>query len=231
MILRIIIIFFCAEIYAVPLSAMQMSYKKIELRKQELRTASQLTLKEKALVSLMRIHGLGCMQLLNKPIDLVNFNNSYVAQCRYEIEGYANIRYPLYVPKDPPAAAPLSKVITSAHEKKRFDILQIIVEKYYASMDWPVLCLLAGSYYTDACKILLSLDYINANCVDHHLRTPLMNAAMNGKTDNVKLLLERPDVDLTCKNRCGADALKLAQENKHVEVVILLENAKKKYER
>ena len=230
--LLLLTIIFCV----IPFHAMQMPPRKIILRTTELRSAGQLMLKERALISLMPICGIECMRLLNAPVDLINFNTEYVAQCCSEIEDYANMRYPKYVPKDPPAAAPLHKVITSAHEKKRFDILQIIVEKYYAPIQWPALCLLARAGYADACSILLDLSYTDANCVDHMARTPLMNAALYGQEDVVALLLERNDIDLLYKGRCNKDACQLAkdawqsvkeerQKNKYKSIILLLENS------
>ena len=224
MMLRFLIIFFCAEIYASS-SAMQVLHKKIELRKSELRSAHQLTLKEKALISLMRVHGIECTKFLNTPVDLIYFNYAHVAQCCREIEDYATIRYPDYVPKDPPAAAPLSMIVHQAYEKKRHDILRIIVEHYYATRQWPALCLLARGGYIEACKILLSLNYVNVNCVDHMLRTPLMNAALNGKADIVELLLKRKDIDILHQDRCNKNAQRLASEHRQNEIVIMLENA------
>lgn len=217
---------------------MQIPYKKLMLKKPEVRSAGQ--------VALSSLHDCIFLNLLAKhssyylhdvfrknhtatTIDLLNWWDTYIQQCLQEIEMDYGIKQTSQKlsqvqQNNPPSAQPLKAFIEKARGKKRYDLIALLGERYYALNQWPALCLLAHSGYLDACRVLCS-GYIEINCRDHTLKTPLMRAAQTGKTDVVKFLINFPHIDLSCQTRCNEDALKLAQNNNHHEIVKMLEEA------
>ena len=96
-------------------------------------------------------------------------------------------------------------------------------------------CLLAGSY-TDTIKLLLKYIDINQQSTMNEGNTPLMEICMDcygcmlshtldpeGSNNNMQLLLDHPDIDISIKNNEGKTALMMAQDNDDIVKVKLIE--------
>ena len=221
------------------LLCMQMPYRRIYLPKPEFRSAQKIavsSLREHIILYLVAKHGSHYLHEVCTKIPtattkpLLDWWDTYIRKCREEIEADSEIKETIrslpYVQKNHPLPAqPLDAFINLAYEKKRFDLITVIGERYYTERsEWPALCLLSAAGYLKSCQRLCS-GYVEINCRDHHRKTPLMEAAQKGKKEVVAFLLTQDDVDLSCKTICEKDALKLAQENNQSEIVTMLKNA------
>lgn len=148
------------------------------------------------------------------PKDLKEDAIKYYCTCFHEIDACLGKRYPTshYFLHEPPAQ-PINKIIMLAHAKKRFDLVKIVMEYYYANHKWPAITLLAGAGYFDSVKILLECgDQVNHR--DFLLRTPLMCAARNNQLEVIHELLKH-NPDTTLIDACNLNALQHAREKMH----------------
>lgn len=167
------------------------------------------------------------------------YNNCYASSCA-EIDGMLQKKYPELL-LHAPAAQPIDKIVNELYQKKRFDLLKVINERYYARLKWPAITLLASAGHLTAVKILLATGIDTINDRDLYLRTPLICAARNGHPEVVEYLIEN-GANLDCIDLCNKyDAIKYAQERiriscnaaepvkeKNREVLDLLVRAKQK---
>ena len=76
--------------------------------------------------------------------------------------------------------------------------------------------------HVDVVRLLLGLEGVDMNAVDHMGRTPVMAACGRGHLPVVKLLARHPDVDLERKNLHGGNALMFAAAHGRFAVVKFL---------
>ncbi len=141
--------------------------------------------------------------------DLKSDSREYYKLCCHEIDQMLEQRYPDSLPKSPPAQ-PLHKLINEIFKKRRFELLAIVNQRYYAQLKWPAITLLASAGYTIALKVLLD-EGADINARDLLKYTAAGRAAKNGKLETVKLLIQR-GADLTCIDVCQKTAAQHAAD-------------------
>ena len=233
---------FAFLLYAPGVSAMRLVLPKVDIKKPiikkpEIKCFTVLSLKQICFAYGIQKYGKSFIQKFeeyanNKKIKVTidikeDANRYYYQPLCFEIDQMLNRPYPAQL-FHAPAAQPLNKlveVVEEMHQKKRFELLAIINERYYAKLKWPAITLLAGAGYCNTVKILLDAG-ADINDRDLLLRTPLICAAKTGKADVVQLLIER-NADLDCIDACKYAAAKHAAEHKHESILDLI-HAKKK---
>jgi ankyrin repeat protein len=108
------------------------------------------------------------------------------------------------------------------HQKS--EELAILVFENHADIETPTfsgtpLCVAAGRWASLSTWLVEHGANVNATC--RLKSTPLMNAAAHGNLEVVNLLLTR-GADVLAKSDSGETALRVAQQNKHAEVVSAL---------
>ena len=200
----------------------RVTIKKPSITVPELKDYRVLTLKEICFATGIKRCGVDFITQMqgvsHRPLkitaDLQRDANGYLTSCFYQIDTLIGKRYPsgVYFVHEP-AAQPLNKVVLCAHARKRFDVLKVVMDYYYAKNKWPAITLLAGAGYYESVKILLECnDLINRR--DFLLRTPLMCAARNNHLEIVHLLVER-NADISLVDACNLNAVQHAREKKH----------------
>jgi len=100
---------------------------------------------------------------------------------------------------------------------------------YIACCGWtPFYSDACANGYTEIVKLLLNDNRVDINKANNDGKTPFHGACYYGKTEVVKYLLESGrEIDIKKKDKDGKSALDYARQERHIDIVKLIESFRK----